>query len=601
MKTIAAALILFLAQLPLETGTARVSGIVLLANPGAPASPGRRAIVTITGSALPVGKSVITDDSGHFVLDRLPAGRFMLTATKAAYLPGAYGATRPGRPGVPLALAAGDRLADLSITLTHGAAIGGTIRDNSGAPVFGITVAALRVLPDGSLTTAATVFSDDRGIYRLFALPAGDYFVSASRATGVGGEVTELTADQIDRKLAVLRAGRSGAAPAPAPPAAPAPISTSSFAPVFHPRAFSPTDAAKLTLAYGEDRSGADIVLDRLRAVTVEGTVSGAPAGAAITIAMTQSGVSAQMPSGGPALRARSPGDGPFQFGNVTPGHYTVSARTSPAAGPVLFAQAEIDVTGNDVRGVALAMQPALHLRGRIVFDASRLTPPADLSTIRVMLEDATPRPAAVGAAGGGRGSAGPATLTTDARGNFDVDGVLPGTYRISTTLMNDPAGWWLRSGIVSGRDVLDAPLSVDASTSLTGAVLTFSDRHTTLSGKLDVPAGRTPSDYYIVVFPEERAMWLPRARRIQSARPATDGAYLLRDLPPGAYRLAALTDVSADDLLDRAFFEALLPASIPISLSEGEQKVQALKVGGSAATHPVSSRTRAGESDPKQ
>jgi hypothetical protein len=141
------------------------------------------------------------------------------------------------------------------------------------------------------------------------------------------------------------------------------------------------------------------------------------------------------------------------------------------------------------------------------------------------------------------------------------------------------PASWWLRSAIVNGRDVLDEPLQVDGSTTLGGAVLTFSDRRTLLSGRLEVPAGRVAGEYHIVVFPAERHLWLPRARRIQSVRPGTDGTYVLRDLPPGAYRLAALTDVGPDDLIDPAFFDAMLPASISVSLGDGEQKTQHIRV----------------------
>jgi hypothetical protein len=142
-------------------------------------------------------------------------------------------------------------------------------------------------------------------------------------------------------------------------------------------------------------------------------------------------------------------------------------------------------------------------------------------------------------------------------------------------------AAYPLRSAVVGGRDVLDIPIQIEPSTALSGAVLTFSDRHTQLSGTLEVPAGRSASEYFIVVFPEDRSMWRPRARRIQSARAGTDGAYVVRDLPPGTYRLAALIDLGPDDLIDPAFFEALLAASIRFTLGDGEQKTQGLKVGG--------------------
>src|SRR6185295_15845274 len=104
------------------------------------------------------------------------------------------------------------------------------------------------------------------------------------------------------------------------------------------------------------------------------------------------------------------------------------------------------------------------------------------------------------GGRAGGSGAASTGGRTTDARGNFDVDNIVPGLYRVATSLAPDPNGWWLRSAIVNGRDVLDAPLEIAAATPLAGAVLTFSDRHTLLSGALETPAGRQAADYVIVV-----------------------------------------------------------------------------------------------------
>jgi hypothetical protein len=201
------------------------------------------------------------------------------------------------------------------------------------------------------------------------------------------------------------------------------------------------------------------------------------------------------------------------------------------------------------------------------------------LRTIRVVLESGAQR---AGAGGGGRGvaSRGPDVgATTDAAGNFRIDGIVPGVYRLGASLASDPSGWWLRSAVVNGIDVLDRPLEIDVSTPLSGVVLTFADRHTLLTGRLEVPAGSAAADYHIVVFPADRSQWLPRARRIQSTRPGTDGVYVLRGLPPGAYRLAALTDVGADDLIDPSFFEAILPGSIAVTLADGEQKTQGLRI----------------------
>jgi len=569
------------AQPSAELGTAAIAGVVMARTASGPPQPARRAIVTLAGDGLPAGRSTITDDEGRFALNQLPAGRFMLKAAKPAYLPVAYGATRPGRAGAPIVLTAGSRILDLSLTLMHGAAIAGTIRNADGAPVNGATVSAFRVLPDETLSAAVTASSDDRGAYRIFGLTAGTYVVSASMPVPAGrGEIVEMTADAIDRKLAALRARRAPTPQSSSPPASAPPAATTTLAPVFHPRAFSVADAAHIAVGFGDDRSGVDILLDRVPAVVVAGTVVGAPAGTAMTIALSPPAGSLPAALAGRRTLNVPAGTSSFQFTNVVPGRYVVNVSTLGTMRPLSWSQSGIDVIGADLRDLVFTLMPALRLTGRIVFDATRLTPPADLASIRVMLEDSMPRPA--GPAGGGRGTAAPSEPTTDAQGNFVLDGVMPGTYRVRTSFESGADGWWLRSAVVNGQDVMDIPLRVEPDTPLTGAVLTLSDRHTELSGRLEVPAHDHASNYTIVIFPEDRTMRLPRARRIQSARPGTDGTYLFRDLPPGSYRLAALMDVGPEDLMDAAFLDALVAASIPVTLGEGERKTQSLRVAGS-------------------
>jgi len=82
-------------------------------------------------------------------------------------------------------------------------------------------------------------------------------------------------------------------------------------------------------------------------------------------------------------------------------------------------------------------------------------------------------------------------------------------------------------------------------------------------------------------VFPANRALWRPDSRRVRSARSGTDGRWIVRGLPPGEYLVAALTDLDPDELRDAAFLETLLAASVKVSLGDGEQKVQDLRIGG--------------------
>jgi hypothetical protein len=170
------------------------------------------------------------------------------------------------------------------------------------------------------------------------------------------------------------------------------------------------------------------------------------------------------------------------------------------------------------------------------------------------------------------------ATAVVAADGSFRIGGILPGRYVPTITTAAPTKAWLLESAIVNGRDVLDHGLEFDNAD--VEAVLTFTNRYTELAGSLQTPAGQPATDYFVIVFPSDRELWRPRARRVQTTRPDTAGRFTFRGLPAGEYQIAALTDVEQDEWNDPNFLAALLPASIKLSLQAGERKIQDLRIG---------------------
>ena len=70
---------------------------------------------------------------------------------------------------------------------------------------------------------------------------------------------------------------------------------------------------------------------------------------------------------------------------------------------------------------------------------------------------------------------------------------------------------------------------------------------------------GRAATDYYILVFSSDRKHWTPGSRRVRMTRPATDGSFSVKGLPPGEYFLAALTDLETGEWNDPALLEQLV------------------------------------------
>jgi len=115
--------------------------------------------------------------------------------------------------------------------------------------------------------------------------------------------------------------------------------------------------------------------------------------------------------------------------------------------------------------------------------------------------------------------------------------------------------------------------------TDIGDAMLTFSDARTQLSGRISTQAGAPGDSLYIAAFPADRSLWRPQSRRITSARADTDGRWVITGLPPGDYLVVALTDLAPGDLWDLSLLQQLLPAGVPVSLTDGEHTTRDLTI----------------------
>jgi len=652
-------------------GTGAISGFVVTEGTGTAV---RRARVSLagTGGELRGGRSAISDDQGRFSFVSLPAGRFNLSASKAGYVDIAYGAKRPGRPGTPIQLADGQRLEKAVLTLPRGSVVTGVVVDEHGEPSPGTTVRVMRyVIRTGekTLTQAGTDTTDDRGVYRVYALQPGDYMVSAAPRNLNVGNIAQTIASEVEMLMAQLQAqggrggpggvgggggggGRGGGRGAGGlDPATMAGLAggrggqqlvdrmgqlqaqlaqaeqeqSVAYAPVYFPGTTSPSSATTVTLGTGEERNGVDFQLQLVATAKVEGTLVSfdgtVPQGTQIALVPSDRAGMPSIPGVG-SNSTRVQGDGKFAFQNVTPGQYTLQARatirdaapvadTSQPAGrgaprgggpggrggpgsiaQVLWASQDVSVSGQPVTGVTLTLQPGMTVTGRVDFRGASAAP-TDLTRVRVQL---SPRGQQTFEAGNVQ----PAVV--DAAGQFVLHGVAPGRYAISANVAGGGGGaraggaagqaagqapgqatgqWTLQSAVVAGRDVMDFPVDIAPNQGISGALLTFSDRTQELSGTIQDSSGRATSDFTIIVFPVDNRYWLPQARRISSARPGTDGKFTLRGLPAGDYRLTAVTDVEPGEWYDPALLTQLVPVSIPVTIAEGEKKVQDIRVAG--------------------
>ncbi|HYI07345.1 MAG TPA: carboxypeptidase-like regulatory domain-containing protein, partial [Reyranella sp.] len=252
-------------------GKGVISGTVVVVSSGQPA---RRARVALSGSSeVGGGRTTSTDDMGRFSFSALPEGRYTLSASKPGHIGGSYGQRQPGRPGTPIQLADGQRL-QVQLQIVRGGVITGTVLDEHGEGIPGTPVRALRyVMQSGTRTLQASGAgqTDDRGVYPIFGLQAGDYVVFATprnnnRQDVETARVAELQSlvqqrealARVDATRAQAVSDRIGQLRVNAPTADQSEEATNGYAPVYYPGTTAPSSAAMITIVPGEEKGSID-------------------------------------------------------------------------------------------------------------------------------------------------------------------------------------------------------------------------------------------------------------------------------------------------------------------------------------------------------
>lgn len=600
-------------------GKGSITGVVTVAGSGQPA---RRARVNLSTSGEAGGsRATIADDQGRFTFNALPVARYTLSANKPGHITTQYGQRRPGRQGTPIQLADGQRL-QVQLTMWRGSVITGTVLDEHGEAIPNTPIRALRyAMQSGqrTLQSGGNAQTDDRGVYRIYGLQPGDYVVTATpRNTSAMAEVERIQSEvqALTTRMQAMPADRAVEAQsmmerlttlrAMTPPND---DPMSGYAPVYYPGTTSPASAATIVVNPGEEKSGIDFQYQVVPVARVEGFVTGGPTPQGMQVTLVNAGF--EVPGGNSS--SRTDAQGAFRFNNVPPGQYTIVARanvvTPPrpngvdgrGAGPLgrggmapgvargqaqlatrLWANVDVVVDGRNLSNVVLALQPGMSMSGRVVFEGSQPAP-TDLTRARVT---ATP----IQLPGVSGEMLQPSQGTVEADGRFTIPSVVPGRYRITASvpsgsssgpspMVSGAMGWTLGSSVVDGQDSLDFPVDIRPNQTVNSAVLTFVDRQTELTGTIVDQRSQPVLDYNLVVYPADQRFWTAQSRRIQSTRPATDGRFTFRNLPPGEYRIAPVLDPEPGSWYDPAFLQQLDGNATRITIGEGEKKEQTLRV----------------------
>ena len=211
-------------------------------------APVRRAEVTLGAPNVP---TAVTDSTGHFAFKNLAPGVYWIGASHPEY-------PRPQRavPSRPLSVTLGpdEHKVDLVIPLTPGATISGTITDEDKKPLSGCGVQALSFQPgqpDRRLSGGNMASTDGRGLYRLYGLPKGRYYLMAQCNSW------------LPAPHPLMRTGPDADVP------------HLRYSVEFYPSPPDSTGSGRLTVAAGADLQNVDFQMQPTATVTVRGRFGG--------------------------------------------------------------------------------------------------------------------------------------------------------------------------------------------------------------------------------------------------------------------------------------------------------------------------------------
>jgi hypothetical protein len=478
--------------------------------------------------------STVTDAGGRFQLKEIDAGRYRLKVLRHGFVTQEYGQKTPNDPGSALTLRPGQDVKDLLFRLIPSAVIAGRIIDEDGEPLPWAQVIALReVYAEGKrkLAPETMVATNDLGEFRLFGLPPGRYFISASykpneHLTGNGG---------------MIQASDDAS-------------SEQGYVPTYYPGSPDPAKAVALTIKAGEEIPSVEILLRPVTVFSVRGRIVNMVSrrsgpGVMVQLVPRSTGLAWNFPLHPTNLEKP---DGTFEIHDVLPGLYTLVAYWFDE-GKRYQARQTFEVGNSDVDGVTLLIAPGVSVYGHVTWEGQ---PSLERGELSVSLSGADSEYAWGGDA---------RVMTGDM---FTLRDVSEGAYRLSVS--GQSRDCFVKSVRYGPTEALDDGFIVRRGTDATLEV-TLSSRGAHIQGTVADADNLRAAGVWVVLAPEEgRRSQL----RLYSAR-TTDqyGHFDLRGITPGDYKLFSWDQVENGAWQDPEFLNPFEEKGEEVKLQEGDQK----------------------------
>jgi hypothetical protein len=443
---------------------------------------------------------------------------------------------------IPIVVDAG--VLDVDLVLPRGGSIEGTVVDDQGDPMEGVTVAAYLLTRNGyglATPTGRERRTDDLGRYRMFELPPGEYVVVANLDAEASG---------LDRRARV------------------------GLARVFHPSVHDIDSASHVVLDADVELAGVDIEYGLTSVGRVTGRAydsRGEPVADGFAMLAPRSRPGGAIDEPRFVMLGK---DGTFTLANVVPGRYVLQVVADVGIGkPAEFAARPVVVAEIDPAPLSLRTAPLSSVSGRVLLERpereGQIQAPMSPFVFRSVPADPDMAPSFED----GRLSG---MISTS--GTFVFNGLV-GAARITPRILRD--GWYVKSLTLGRTDLLSTDFDFGtAGQAFTNATIVLSAAGGVVEGRVTPPRNGPLRDAIVFVFSTERAWWAEPSQQVKSARTGQRGEFRVNGLPPGEYLVATADagDTSVDFAQPGAdFLQRLAARAQRIEIDEGETRAVTL------------------------
>jgi protocatechuate 3,4-dioxygenase beta subunit len=475
-----------------KTGTATISGRVTLKG-----EPARGVVVILQNNGTfrwPANTPrARADENGRFSFTSVAAGNYSISAVA----PGYVSPEKTDFDGRKLSVADGENIEDVDLEIKRGGVIAGRIIDSQGRPVIEERISLFKFdsnnRPQGYYRDyhrpSPSYRTDDRGVYRIYGLPAGRYLVSV-------GYVPDAQSIAESRTF---------------------------YPRVFYPNATSESEAKVIEVGEGSEATDVDItVSDPKEARDVSGRVvdadTGQPVGG-VRIEVRRVSIS----DGG--QESESGPNGGFRVSGLLPGKYELLTQSRLnsgfVGGPVIF-----DVSEGDANGIELKVRRGTaSISGMVVIEgANDPKVLAKLSQVIIGAEVQLADPKF-------QSRVNTFPVRANADGSFRINGIPAGKARISI----GTDGNILTFSRIDHNGAPGREIEIDAGEQVTGVRIVFLYGTLTLNGEVQVVGETLPDGYRFEVFVYGTDQTVPYGGE---AGVDARGRFVIENLGPGEYEV---------------------------------------------------------------